>query len=299
MLSNSFTLYCPAKINLSLLIGEKRIDGFHELGSLFQTIDIFDEIKLYPFSPTFKKIEYISNIHSLNWNSENILYKTVKLIEKKIGIVFPFSIELTKNIPMCGGLGGGSSNAALLLRFAKFFFDISKKDIFCMALSLGSDVPYFLYSGTSLVFGRGDRIIPKAALKNYTLDLSFPVTKISTAEGFKMLDKNNFKDEINIKKLLYLYECFKKRTFLNIKKYSKNSFEKFLLSKYNEIRLKYIDLKEKNGVLTRISGSGSSIFTIFDNNRGKYKFIDSKEVFNLNEYRWVSSSQNHSKSKKV
>ena len=200
---------------------------------------------------------------------------------------------------MCGGLGGGSSNAALLLRFAKFFFDISKKDIFCMALSLGSDVPYFLYSGTSLVFGRGDRIIPKAALKNYTLDLSFPVTKISTAEGFKMLDKNNFRDEINIKKLLNLYECFKKRTFLNIKKYSKNSFEKFLLSKYNEIRLKYIDLKEKNGVLTRISGSGSSIFTIFDNNRGKYKFIDSKEVFNLNEYRWVSSSQNHSKSKKV
>jgi len=299
MINDSFILHCPAKINLSLLIGKKRFDGFHDLGSIFQTIDIFDEIKLHPHSSSEKKIKFISNINSLEWNNENILYKTVKSLENNLGITFPFNIELKKKIPMCGGLGGGSSNAALLLRFAKFFFKVSRKDIFKIALSLGSDVPYFLHSGTCFVFGRGERIISSGDLGNYTLDMSFPKTKISTAKAFKTLDSNNINDEINIKNLFHLYENFKNKNYSNIQKYSKNSFEKYLLSNYNEIRLKYNDLKKKNGVLTRVSGSGSSIFTIFDNNRGTNKFIDSKEVFDLNEYRWVSSSQNYSESKKV
>jgi len=290
--NNTFTLHCPAKINLSLLVGEKRSDGFHEIGSLMQTVDLFDEIKLKRMNKFTGKRIFLSNDKTLKWDENNLIFKAVKSIENLTGEIFPFDIELKKSIPSCGGLGGGSSDAAFILRFSKFFYKLSAKEIFSIALSLGSDIPFFLYSGTCIIFGRGERIIIKEDLVKYCVEIILPASKVSTETAFNYIDKNKISDKIDKENLFTLYKLLKKCNLENVKNYSENTFERFLLSKDNEIKLKYKEATGKNGLFTRISGSGSTVFTVFKDNCSKNFFVGSEEVYNLNEYRWISASQN-------
>nr|HPM96217.1 4-(cytidine 5'-diphospho)-2-C-methyl-D-erythritol kinase [Mesotoga sp.] len=107
------TLKCPAKINLFLEVGQKREDGYHEILTIFQTIDLYDELILHPGVPT----GYFRSNIDLAWNGSNTLYKAVKAVEKHLGKELALEMELKKKIPTGGGLGGGSSDAAALLRY--------------------------------------------------------------------------------------------------------------------------------------------------------------------------------------
>ena len=161
---NKITLKSPAKINLALKIKEKRKDGYHEIETIMQTIDLSDKVTIKKKN---KGITVKTNIEALN-NKENIAYKALLEMKKYIGND-GIEIYIEKNIPIGSGLGGGSSNAATVIKGINKLFNLSLDNdtLYEIAEKLGSDVPFFILGGTSFVTGRGDIIKKLPDLMNF------------------------------------------------------------------------------------------------------------------------------------
>lgn len=143
-------LLSPAKINLFLRVLGKRSDGYHEIASLFQAVDLFDELSFEQASvDTFSCSKPIEG---------NLVLKAVDLFRKETGIQFPLRIHLEKHIPMEAGLGGGSSNAATTLYALNKLSGkpLSEAELASLGSKLGSDVPFFFSTGTAYCTGRGE-----------------------------------------------------------------------------------------------------------------------------------------------
>jgi len=191
-----------AKINLVLEILGKLDDNFHEISSVVQTIDLYDTI-------IFKKSSDISlecNIKALE-NEKNLIIKTIKLLKKKYNYPAGIAITLNKKIPVSSGLGGGSSNAATTLLALKELWKlpINKKELFSIALDIGSDVPYFIHGGTALVKGKGEKIEKLPPLEpnlNILIFLPKTYTYNKTASMYKFISKTFFTKEEHVEKLV-------------------------------------------------------------------------------------------------
>ena len=142
----------PAKINLTLEVINRRKDGYHNISTIMQTINIFDLIT-YELD---KNIVISSNIKELN-SETNLIFKAVKLMRNKFNINQGVKIYLNKNIPISSGLGGGSSNAATTLIALNIMWGLNLKlsELISLAQSIGSDVPFFISRGTALISGKG------------------------------------------------------------------------------------------------------------------------------------------------
>src|SRR5271163_3145887 len=143
-----------AKINLDLRVLHKRADGFHELRTIFQTISLADTIEV-EYQQGRTKLELKSNIDI----PANLIVKAADISMRAMRAKGQLRIRLTKRIPMGGGLGGGSSNAAAVL-LALPALAGTPVDVEKMAAALGSDVPFFLHGGTILALGRGEELHP-------------------------------------------------------------------------------------------------------------------------------------------
>ena len=149
----------PAKLNLGLEILGKRPDGFHEIFSVFQAVNLYDELMI---TSSVKDSFEVSGI-KVPEDESNTIIKTIKLFRNKFGIKDKYRVQLNKRIPMGSGMGGGSSDAAACLRLLanRANEDLSSKRIVEMALSVGSDVPFFIHSNkmnTAVVTGRGEKV---------------------------------------------------------------------------------------------------------------------------------------------
>lgn len=165
------TATAPAKLNLTLEVLKKRPDGFHELRSVVQTIGFGDKLKIGA-SP---KIEFKCN--RPEWSaSKSLVSKAVELLKNSAGIKQGVLIEIEKRIPMGAGLGGDSSDAAAVLRSLSLHWNLklSLRDLIAYAAQLGSDVPLFLYGGTVLVEGKGEKIRPLHPMPHMTVVLLVP-----------------------------------------------------------------------------------------------------------------------------
>ena len=145
----------PAKINLTLELINRRKDGYHNISTIMQTINIFDLIT-YEHD---KNIIISSNIKELN-SETNLIFKAVKLMRDKFNINQGVKIYLNKNIPISSGLGGGSSNAATTLIALNLMWrlNLNLTELIPLAQSIGSDVPFFISRGTALISGKGENI---------------------------------------------------------------------------------------------------------------------------------------------
>ena len=145
----------PAKINLTLELINRRKDGYHNISTIMQTINIFDLIT-YEHD---KNIIISSNIKELN-SETNLIFKAVKLMRDKFNINQGVKIYLNKNIPISSGLGGGSSNAATTLIALNLMWKLKLNltELIPLAQSIGSDVPFFISRGTALISGKGENI---------------------------------------------------------------------------------------------------------------------------------------------
>lgn len=177
-------LRSPAKINLFLKVLGKRLDGYHELFSAVQTIDLFDEISI-----AFSKEDRFTCDHpELQKPEENLAFKTMQLFKKKSGIDHSFHLHLKKNIPFPAGLGGGSSNVATVLYGLNTILDkpFSEKELQDFSLELSSDAPLFFVGGTLLMEGRGERVQKiSLSFENKKLFLIVPKERLSTALVYK------------------------------------------------------------------------------------------------------------------
>ncbi len=236
----------PAKVNLFLNILRKRKDGYHDIQSIFQLIDLQDEI-------IFKKrndcrINLKCNLKSLE--QDNLIIKAINIYSKiskieNIGL----DVTLKKNIPIGSGLGGGSSNAATTLLALNEIYDHKVKlpSLYKAALSIGSDVPFFLNEKNSWVEGKGD-IITSIFLKPAWFIMIFGKYNVSTSDIYQLFD-------IPSEPVDYSYDNYMSNDF-------KNDFENVVFHKYPSIKASYDILSSLGDA--RMSGTGGTTFVSFD-----------------------------------
>jgi 4-diphosphocytidyl-2-C-methyl-D-erythritol kinase len=179
MMVPQLTLKSPAKINLFLRVLHRRADGYHALASLFQTINLCDELTFIPASA--------DHLHcsdpNLPTDSSNLICKAVQLFRQKTGVDINFQIHLKKQIPIQAGLGGGSSNAATTLWALNKLCDYpaTPAQLAEWSAEIGSDIPFFFSSGSAYCTGRGEQVRSLPPLPQRQLLIVKPACALSTA----------------------------------------------------------------------------------------------------------------------
>ena len=261
MTNESFRLPAFAKINWFLRILGKREDNFHELCTLFQTISLCDYLT---FSESDEMI-LTCNDASIPINEQNLIIRAAKVLQAKFGIKKGAKIHLEKNIPSPGGLGGGSADCAIaLLGLLKMWgLKISLAELCEIGKNLGSDVPFFFYGGTALGTGRGTEIIESEDVTEEFLILITPNISVSTPHAFAKINAPRL---TNYSPKSILEICHNEVQNFNLRQTTpKNDFESVIF----EIEPELEKVKNKllfHGANTALmSGSGASIFGIFEN----------------------------------
>jgi 4-diphosphocytidyl-2-C-methyl-D-erythritol kinase len=160
----------PAKINLSLGVGPVRDDGYHPLATVYQAIGLYDEVVVRPASRTTLSVSGGGvDVHDVPIHEENIAFRAVRALAEHVGEDLQVALHLHKNIPVAGGLAGGSTDAAatLVATDALFELGLSRHELLQVAADLGSDVPFCLVGGTAVGTGRGELVAPVMSRGTY------------------------------------------------------------------------------------------------------------------------------------
>jgi 4-diphosphocytidyl-2-C-methyl-D-erythritol kinase len=257
------TVLAPAKINLTLEVLGKRPDGYHEIRSVIQGINLCDRLRFRP-SHNIRNIKISSNNPSLVIE-ESLISRTIVLLKQATGCDKGATIEITKRIPLSSGLGGDSSGAAAALRGLNRLWGLglSPAELVSLALRLGSDVPFFLYGGTALVEGRGELIAPLPPLPHRWVVLTtadVPRMAEKTKQLYASLKPSHYTDgQITERfiKALKTGEEFEPSMLFNT--FENVAFDQFPgLKVYKEHLIK---LGAKN---VHLAGSGPALFTIVE-----------------------------------
>jgi len=263
MLRNSFTLPSFAKINWFLRILGKRDDGFHELCTVFQAISLHDDL-------TFCKSDEIvltCSDKNIPTDDKNLIVKAANILSEKYCVKEGAKIHLEKRIPAPGGLGGGSSNAAVaLLGLAKLWqIESNFEELLKIGKHLGSDVPFFFYGGTAFGTGRGTEIFPLNDFEENYILIVTPNIAVSTAEAFTRLNATHLTIKAS-KSILQI--CRNEAQALDLRQVELvNDFEKTVFEIEFEIGRVKGKLFDCGCVRALMSGSGASVFAVFDNKR--------------------------------
>ncbi len=258
--NESITLQAPAKVNLRLEITGKRDDGYHELYTIFQKISLFDRITL---SKTDQKgISISTDSLKIPSDSSNLAYKAADALLKHCNVQCGLSIHIKKKIPSEAGLGGGSSDAAATLTGLNRLLNlqVDEKTMLGLAVRLGADVPLFiLETGTAIATGIGEKLSPVPMESPLWFLVVFPGISISTKWAYTTFSKDNLLT--NQQKNITLYNSIKDSN--EVKSLLYNDFERVILPAYPEIEAIKRELCDEGAVGALLSGSGSSVFGLF------------------------------------
>lgn len=243
-------VYSNAKINIGLFVKDKRPDGYHNIESVFYPIPLNDLIEI-----THDQTDsFINTGIQINQNN-NLILDAISLLRTDFDIS-PIRVHLHKQIPFGAGLGGGSSNASHTLKLLNSLFDLnlSDGDLASYALQLGSDCPFFILNEPALVTGRGENVDPiDFSLKGKFLLLAYPNLHISTEIAFSNLEE--VRNEKNMAELIS-----NELWITNVT----NDFQKGLFSQHQDLLKIQEQLVASGAIYTSLSGTGSSIYGIFD-----------------------------------
>jgi 4-diphosphocytidyl-2-C-methyl-D-erythritol kinase len=252
----------PAKVNLGLHMLSKREDGFHELETIFQMVNWCDEIKIECLS---RGLELVCDQPDIPKDERNLAIKAAHILQTR----FPdrckgARIHLKKNIPHGAGLGGGSGNAAGVLLALNFLWNlkIKRQDLIGMAVDLGSDVPFFLLSPCAIGRGRGEILEEVKSSINFYILMVYPGFAVSTASVYGNLKLELTKRENNIS---ILKNFLLQSEFAQLGSAWSNDLEPVVFKEHPSvfgIKKELLALGAKGALL---SGSGSTVFGIFDN----------------------------------
>ena len=253
----NFKYNSNCKINLGLKILNKREDGFHNLASIFSELNLCDSIT-FEKSDSFK---FSSNIKALTIIPDNTIIQAYDLMEPLSTVNQPYSIHLSKQIPMGSGLGGGSSNAATVLKALNELWSVnlSHNELMNIGKKIGSDVPFFIRGRNQYVEGVGDILSPlnDTKLSSLSILLIYPKININTRWAYKTLKKGLEEPKTYNKFLDFNGQV--NWQLLN------NDFENVVFSTYPEIGEVKQKLISRKVLYAGLSGSGSTVYGIFDN----------------------------------
>jgi 4-diphosphocytidyl-2-C-methyl-D-erythritol kinase len=249
-------LFPNAKINLGLHILSKREDNFHNLETLMYPIGLCDILEFLPSKENETDFR-LTGIPVSGEISENLVYKAFTLLKEKYQIPH-LKIHLHKMIPSGAGLGGGSSDAAFMLKGLNQMFGLklSKTKLQEYAALLGSDCSFFIENVPALASGRGEILSPTDNfISNYKILLFFPGFPVSTKEAYSGITPNT--DRKGLSSLL-------ETGVANWKLILENDFEKTVFEKYVQLGTLKESLYEYGAVYASMSGSGSAVYGIFE-----------------------------------
>ena len=259
-MQSAFTLPSFAKINWTLRILGKREDGFHELFTVFQTVSLCDSLSFAPG----ERLKLSCNLKYLPTDGKNFIVKAAEALQKRFGVNKGAVVHLEKRIPSPGGLGGGSSNAAAALigLMRLWEIDATTEELHTIAAEIGSDVPFFLHGGTAMGTGRGELIEPIGDAEEKLLLIVTPKVRVSTRRAFSKINAPALtKEALNHT----LQVCRTEANSLELGHSALiNDFEESVFNAFPEVRRVKETLLELGAVNAAMSGSGASVFAIFD-----------------------------------
>lgn len=242
---DSLKLNSPAKLNLNLSVLGKRIDGMHEIKTRFQLINLSDEVLIK--KTLSKSISVKTNLAPSIEGKKNIVFSAIKLLSDHIGKEIHCEVDIVKNIPLGGGLGGGSSNAATVLIGINFLFELglTSKELMQLGEKLGADVPFFIFGKNAFACGIGEILLEDNKNIDDKYLLLFPQIHSSTKELFSKWDGLN------------------KSAQKSLLENEENSFLPIFLDQNRDVKIIFHELCKSNSF--KLSGTGSTIFCAYNN----------------------------------
>ena len=259
-----------AKLNLGLKIEEKRDDGYHNISTFMQEISLYDEIQLAHNNSNSINLS-LKGLPTPN-DSSNLCYIAAKAFLDRYDINTGIDITLNKTIPIGAGLGGGSSNAVSVVKGLAKLFDIqvNEEAMKLIVSNAGADIPFFIKGGLQLAEGIGhDLTTAQPLLKNYYFLLIYPAIEISTQWAYK-----EYRKYLEISTIKTKFHPLSDKVEWSL---LENDFEKVVLSTYPEIREIKNELQKSDSLFSSLSGSGSTMFGVYDSLESVRK---SSDLFN-------------------
>lgn len=261
--TNKYKAY--AKLNLGLKVVGKRSDGYHLLKTIFCLINLYDEIEI-TINKSSNEIKLLN--HNYSWSeTSDLAYKAALLLQEHSKINLGANIQIKKNIPHGGGMGGGSSDAATVLTALNKLWNINlpQSELIKLGLSIGADVPFFIFGKNAYAEGIGE-ILSEIELEKQYFIIVLPGISISTKDVFNklILSSDKFNNNIDKEYLLKTLE---------------NDLELVARDICPNLEIIFQDLKKYgNPVMT---GSGSTIYLVYNNfNEAKKVADDIKNTYN-------------------
>ncbi len=266
-----------AKINLHLRVLSKEDSGYHSIETIFHRIDLTDDLEI-EVTASGKTIDVTGG--DVGQPESNLAWKAAEAYAARNGWPNGFRIELTKRIPVGAGLGGGSADAAAVLRSLNSVSPnpMGSHGLMRLAATLGSDIPFLVSNAVmALAWGRGERMLALNALPRYDLLLMSPGFSVSTADAYRWLDEdrarqNESESMMNSGERTVLDETTESivldpitlTSWSSIARFARNDFENPVSKRHPEIR-SYLDrLRNSRAVFAQMTGSGSTIFGVLD-----------------------------------
>jgi 4-diphosphocytidyl-2-C-methyl-D-erythritol kinase len=258
-----------AKVNLDLRVLGTRSDGYHELRTVFQAIELHDVItcrtRSGPFVLKCRTAGVPLDEHNLVWKAASELWREMG----RGGAVCDTQVTIVKRIPIAAGLGGGSADAAAaLLALARLWGGAPMPFLRELAPRIGADVPFFLSGGTALGLGRGEEIYPLVDLPRYWVVIVRPPFGVSTAEAYSWYDEDRATGPREPRELQVLPVPWPTRAAQMI-----NDLEPPVARRHPEIGALRSVLREGGAVASAMSGSGSAVFGLFRSRRAAARLI--------------------------
>ncbi|MCB9799319.1 MAG: 4-(cytidine 5'-diphospho)-2-C-methyl-D-erythritol kinase [Candidatus Omnitrophica bacterium] len=271
----SLIIYSPAKINLDLRVTGKYKNGYHKLLTVFHRISLRDKIKL---TKTSAGIALSCDHSKVPCDERNLIVKAYRMLHKRYPNLGGVRVRLTKNIPVQGGLGGGSSNAAFFLLAMKKLYrlKISHKELLSMGRRLGADVPFFLWDvNQGIGTGRGDRICPMIAKDKKWFVLIVFDKGLSTKNVFESLPKTLQPLFLtNIRRIVRIAcSLMDQKDLLDARKSFVNDLAKPAFKFFPSIRRVIAKAERAGASFVQMSGSGPTVFAVFNYSKEARVFI--------------------------
>ncbi|HTX68513.1 MAG TPA: 4-(cytidine 5'-diphospho)-2-C-methyl-D-erythritol kinase [Thermoleophilia bacterium] len=251
----------PAKLNLALLVGPVRPDGFHEIASLMLPVTLADHMTVEKTPGA--GLDVACDVAP---GADNLAAKLVRELEARLDRSFEVRITIDKRVPAGGGLGGGSSDAAAALHAVERLFDLDLSDRlrYDVALAVGSDVPFFLWPGPQLAMGRG-QVLKEVELPALHLVIAMPGIGLSTAAVYKWRDEDA---EVTLKDFaprarLLSSRIRTARTARDVAALVANDLEPSVVARKEQVGGLIERLRGAGALAAAMTGSGAAVFGVF------------------------------------
>lgn len=260
-------LRAMAKINLGLDVIRKREDGYHEVRMIMQTIRMYDTLDIR--KKQTPGISLSSNLPYIPCDDRNLAYRAAKLLMDEFQIKEGLSMKLAKAIPVAAGMAGGSSDAAAAFVGVNRLFrlGLTEEELMKRAVKIGADVPYCVMRGTALAEGIGEKLTPLAPLPDCYVLIGKPALSVSTKTAYENLNLEKIGRHPDIDGML---QDISGGDLYGLAQKMENVFEPGITAKYPVIRQIRDFMEERGALKAMMSGSGPTVFGIFDDKRRLY-----------------------------